>query len=118
MLKPKQPPKSPSPTKNKREPRHWNERVHECILSAGPEGLFPMVIKGGAENGQFCYIGEIKQEHMNYHSGKLHHDEILLEIQGQKVSGFTLRDLLEWLKHVSKNSAPVMFKTIKAGECP
>ena len=75
-----------------------------------------LVLKGGAENGQFCWIGDIKQDKINYHSGKLQQDDIVLEIQGQKVSGFTLNDLLDWLKHVGKNGSPVMFKTIKAGK--
>ena len=107
--------KSPSPVKGKRESKHWNERVHETILSAGPEGLLNLMVHGGAENGQFCYVGDICQDKINYHNGKLHHNEIILEIQGQKVAGFTLRDLLDWLKHVSKNSQPVMFKTVKTG---
>ena len=116
MSKVKQPPKSPSPTKAKKEPRHWSHRVNEVVVSAGPDGLLNLVVQGGAENGQFCYIGEIKQDKVNYHSGKLHQDEIILEIQGRKVSGYTLRDLLDFLKDVSKNGAIVMFKTIKSGE--
>ena len=113
MLKGKQ---SPSPQKNKKEPRHWSQKVHESIVSSGPEGLLNLVVKGGAENGQFCWIGEVKQDKINYHSGKLCQDDVVLEIQGQKVAGFTLRDLLDWLKHVSKNSSPVMFKTVKTGK--
>jgi hypothetical protein len=95
--------------------KHWSHRLHETIVSGGPEGLLNIVVHGGGENGQFCYTGEIRQDKINYHNGKLHHDEIIIEIQGQKVAGFTLRDILDWLKHVSKNSQPVMFKTIKAG---
>ena len=110
--------RSPSPHKQmkKQEPRHWSQKVHESIVSAGPEGLLNLVVKGGAENGQYCWIGEVKQDKINYHSGKLQQDDVVLEIQGQKVAGFTLRDLLDWLKHVSKNSSPVMFKTVKAGK--
>ena len=113
MLKVKQ---SPSPQKDKKEARHWSQKVHESIVSSGPEGLLNLVVKGGAENGQFCWIGEVKQDKINYHSGKLCQDDVILEIQGQKVAGFTLRDLLDWLKHVSKNSSPVMFKTVKTSE--
>ena len=125
MLQSRGDPKRASPTKNvrpsppappQREAKHWSQHVHECVLSTGPEGLFHLVVKGGAENGQFCYMGNVQQSDINYHSGKLYMDDVILEIQGQKVAGFTLRDLLEWLKHVSKNATPVMFKTIKGGE--
>ena len=106
--------RTPSPTKNKRDTRHWSNHLHESIVSAGPDGLLNLVVKGGGENGQFCYISDIKQDKINYHSGKLHQDDVIVEIQGQKVGGFTLRDLLDWMKHVSKNNAPVLFKTVKS----
>ena len=115
MLKSRQA-KTPSPTK-KKEVLHWSQRVNESIVSTGAEGVLNLVVKGGAENGQFCFIGDLKQDKINYHSGKLHQDGIILEIQGQKVAGFTLRDMLDWMKHVGKNSAPVMFKTVKSGTC-
>ena len=85
-------------------------------MSSGPEGLLSVVIKGGADNGQFCWIGDVQHDRVNYHTGKLHQDDIILEIQGQKVAGYTLRDTLTWLKQVSRNGAPVMFKTVKPGK--
>ncbi len=105
--------KSPTPTKNKREPKHWSQRVQECIVSAGPEGILNVVIKGGADSGQFPWIADIKHDKVNYHTGKLHEGDIVMDIQGQKVAGYTLRDSLTWLKQVSRNGAPVMFKTVK-----
>ena len=114
MIKSKQP--KPSPTKAKKEPKHWTQRVHESIISTGPEGILQLIIKGGADQGQFCWLGDLKQEKISYHSGKLHQDEIILEIQGQKMSGYTLRDCLTLLRQVSQNGAPVMIKTVKAGK--
>lgn len=117
MLKPKTPKTPPTKPKKDKDIKHWSQRVNETIVSAGPDGLLNLVIKGGADNGQFCYIGEVKNDRINYHSGKLHADEIILEVQGQKVAGYTQRDLQAWVKQVSHNSAPVMFKTVKIGEC-
>ena len=114
MLKSRQS-KSPSPTKGKKEPEHWSQRVVETIVSAGSDGMLHLVVKGGAENGQFAFIGDIKQDKINYHSGKFHQDSVVLEVQGQKVAGFTLRDLLDWMKYVGKNNTPIMFKTVKSG---
>jgi hypothetical protein len=106
--------KSPTPTKAaKKEPKHWSQRVQECIVSFGPEGVLPVVIKGGADSGQFNWIADTKHDKVNYHSGKLHESDIVMEIQGQKVAGYTLRDTLTWMKQVSRNGAPVMFKTVK-----
>lgn len=107
---------SPNPQKPRKEPKHWSQRVSECIVSAGPEGNLSVTIKGGADSGQFNWLGEIRHDRIHYHSGKLHQDDIILEIQGQKVAGYTLRDLETWLGQVSKNAAPVMFKTVKSGK--
>lgn len=112
------PPKSPGPLGRLKDgPKHWSQRVHETLVSGGPDGICNLPIRGGAENGKFCFLGDVKHERLNYHtSEKLHADEIILEVQGQKVGGFTLWDLQDWLKHVSKNGVPVMFKTVKTGE--
>ena len=107
---------SPNLPKPRKEPKHWSQRVSECIVSAGPEGNLNLTIRGGADNGQFCWLGEIRHDKVHYHSGKLHQDDIILEIQGQKVAGYTLRDLESWLGQVSKNAAPVMFKTVRSGK--
>ena len=115
--KPQHQPKPPPPAKPKKEPRHWSQRILEAVVSAGPEGLLNLVIKGGADNGQFCWLADVRHDRINYHSGKLHQDDIILEIQGQKVAGYTLRDVLDWLKQVSRNGAPVMFKSVKSGMC-
>lgn len=96
--------------------KHWCQRIQETVVSALPEESLGVIISGGADNGQFCWISEIKQDQLTYHSGKLFTEEIILEIQGQKVAGYTLRDATIWLKQVSQNGAPVMIKTVKVGE--
>lgn len=107
--------KSASPAKGKKEPRHWHTKMKESIFSADMEGLQNLIIKGGADSGQFCWIGDLKHVGITYHSGKLHPDDIIIEVQDKKVAGYTMKDLLQLLKDLCKNGAPVLMKTIKAG---
>ena len=115
MLKQK-PPKPITPQKPRKDSRHWSSKIQESIISSGAESSLNLAVRGGAENGQFCCIGELKQERIIYHSGKLHSGDVILEVQGQKVSGFILADLADYIRHVGKNGAPVIFKTIKLGK--
>ena len=97
--------------------RHWSQRVQECVLSGSPDGQLDILLRGGADNGQFCWIADVKHDKIFYHTpAKLQTDGILLEVQGWKIAGYTFRDAHTLLKHVSKNGAPVMFKTVKDGE--
>ena len=108
--------KTPASEKGRKQPRHWSQRVQESIISTGPEGVLSLTVKGGADIGQFIYISDLKHDRINYHSGKLHADEIILEVQGQQVSGFTYKDFLNWLSQASRNGEPVMIKTVKIGK--
>ena len=42
--------------------------------------------------------------------------DVLLEIQGQKVAGYTRSDMTAWLNHCSRNSNPVVLKTAPQGK--
>jgi hypothetical protein len=41
--------------------------------------------------------------------------DVLLEVQGQKVSGYTQADVIGWLNHCSRNGNPVVLKTVPQG---
>jgi hypothetical protein len=90
---------------------HWTKQVRETVVSAFHDDLH-ISLQGGADFGQFCFLGPIRVEKINYHGGKLKIGDIVLEIQGQKISGYTQRDAILWLKQVSQNGAPVMIKTV------
>ena len=99
------------------EPIHWMQRVQESIIAANiVNGSLNIEISGGSDNGLFCFIEAIHQDDINYHSGKLRQDDIILEIQGQKVAGYTLNDIKALLNLVSQNGTPVMIKTVRNGE--
>lgn len=110
----RQPPFAPPP-KPQKDQKHWCQRIQETVISALPEGEFGITLSGGADNGQFCCLSELKLAQLTFHNGKLYVDDIVLEIQGQKIAGYTLRDATIWLKQVAQNGAPMMVKTVKIG---
>ncbi|XP_074645982.1 membrane-associated guanylate kinase, WW and PDZ domain-containing protein 1-like [Tubulanus polymorphus] len=98
---------------------NWINHQSEAIVALNiADGSLNIPVSGGSDSGRFCYVGDVRQERVNYHSGKLQSGAIVIEIQGQKVSGYTLRDLIQWLEHVSQNGAPVLIKTVKPGLLP
>lgn len=130
MLKNKQPPPVPAakPVRDRSvgrekerepliDPNHWSFKVHETLISALPDESLNVTLLGGADNGYFLYLDEIDHDKVAYHSGKLEPGNIVLEVQGQRIAGYTLRDALIWLKQVSQNGAPVMIKSVKPGTC-
>lgn len=95
---------------------HWQKSVNDIVLTALPDGSLNFSISGGSDSGEFAYISDITQNKVNYVSGVLNDGDILLEIQGQKVAGYTRRDTVAWLNHCCRNGSPVTLKTIPAGE--
>lgn len=113
----RQPPVAPppKPMKELNVQKHWCQRIQEAVVSSNAEGEFGITLGGGADNGQFCVIANLKLPQLTFHNGKLFVDDIILEIQGQKIAGYTLRDATVWLKQVGNNGNPVMVKTVKIG---
>jgi len=94
--------------------------VESTVSLAGPcdESTCPITVSGGSETGQFCYLGNrIDHDRLIYHSGsaRLQVGDIVLEVQGQKVAGFTSQDLVDWIVDVGQNSTPVLMKLAKSG---
>ncbi|XP_077090139.1 membrane-associated guanylate kinase, WW and PDZ domain-containing protein 2a isoform X1 [Siphateles boraxobius] len=94
-------------SKSLKKKSHWTNRVHEIVLSRGPSGDLLFKLQGGAENGQFPVIGEVKPER-----GKLHQDDLLLEVNDTPVAGLTIRDVWAVVKHCKD---PVRLKCVKQG---
>ncbi|XP_070611238.1 membrane-associated guanylate kinase, WW and PDZ domain-containing protein 2 isoform X4 [Erythrolamprus reginae] len=92
---------------------HWTNRVHECAVARNAEGQLGFELKGGAENGQFPYLGEVKAGKVVYESGgKLAPEELLLEVNETPVAGLTIRDVLAVIKHCKD---PIRLKCVKQG---
>lgn len=113
----RQPPVAPppKPVKDQIVQKHWCQRIQEAVVSSNADGEFGITLGGGADYGQFCVIASLKLPQLTFHNGKLYVDDIVLEIQGQKIAGYTLKDATVWLKQVGNNGNPVMVKTVKIG---
>ncbi|KAL2093822.1 hypothetical protein ACEWY4_011134 [Coilia grayii] len=99
-------------SKSLKKKNHWTNKVHETVLSRSKEGDLGFDLKGGAENGQFPFLGEVRQGKVAIQSGKLSQDELLLEVNDTPVAGLTLRDVLAVIKHCKD---PVRLKCVKQG---
>ena len=100
--------------KGSKPPKHWTQRVHECAISRDDGGSINIAVKGGAENGAFPFLSDIRQDRILLRSGKLHVDEILLEVNGHKLAGYTLWDIEALFKHLG--DVEFHLKIVKPGE--
>ncbi|XP_055793514.1 membrane-associated guanylate kinase, WW and PDZ domain-containing protein 2-like isoform X5 [Salvelinus fontinalis] len=99
-------------SKSLKKKNHWTNKVYESVLCRNKEGELGFELKGGAENGQFPYLGEVRQGNVACQSGRLSQDELLLEVNETPVAGLTIRDVHAVVRH-SKD--PVRLKCVKQG---
>ncbi|KAM4871544.1 membrane-associated guanylate kinase, WW and PDZ domain-containing protein 3 isoform 2-T2 [Thomomys bottae] len=102
-----------------RKKRHWLSKVQECaVAGAGPEGDLGAEVRGGAERGEFPYLGRLREGPgagaCGVVSGKAPSPgDVLLEVNGTPVSGLTLRDTRAVIRHFRE---PVRLRTVKPGK--
>ncbi|XP_053576982.1 membrane-associated guanylate kinase, WW and PDZ domain-containing protein 1 isoform X3 [Bombina bombina] len=82
---------------------HWTSRVHQCLYSGGDQSL---PVLGGAEHGEFLYLGEMEGD------GELTGGELLLEVAGVSVSGLPRYDVLDIIRNYKE---PVPLKAVRQG---
>lgn len=108
----------PSTTKEQRKgskpPKHWTQNIQDSTVDRAEDGKIHFSVKGGAENGQFIFVSDIKHDKIVIRSGKVHVDEILLEVNGTKVAGFTLWDIYTLFHEYSDQL--LYLKCVKAGK--
>ena len=90
--------------------KHWSIKAHESLISRNSEGNFCLNVEGGAENGLFPFIGDLRQDRIHYQSGKLHHGEIVLEVNHKRVPGMIKKDVIALIK---RSADPVSLVTAK-----
>jgi len=123
MSKMKHLPKSVSVTEQdvghvRQQSQHWSNAVQEVLVSQSADRFSAVTLCGGAENGQFCYIGDVASDGITYHhDGRLQTNDVLLEVQGQCVAGYTLADVIELVAVAGRNNGPVLYKTVLSGLC-
>jgi hypothetical protein len=92
---------------------HWSQYIKEVVASINVDIAFGTLFAGGAEHGQFWWIADIRKELISYRNGNFERDDILLEINGEKVCGYIAEDLILWVKQVP---GPTVFKVVR-GKC-
>uniref|UniRef100_A0A3B4BAQ0 PDZ domain-containing protein n=1 Tax=Periophthalmus magnuspinnatus TaxID=409849 RepID=A0A3B4BAQ0_9GOBI len=104
-------------SKTLKKKKHWSTKIQECTVSWGGSGELMTVVevRGGAELGQFPYVGHVAAEAMACHAGRFPSPgDVLLEVNGTPVSGLTNRDTLAVVRHFRE---PIRLKTVKPGTC-
>ncbi|XP_033982458.1 membrane-associated guanylate kinase, WW and PDZ domain-containing protein 1-like isoform X6 [Trematomus bernacchii] len=91
---------------------HWITKVNDCLVIRGACGELNVDLRGGAEHGEFAYIGQVREDAVVYQDGKLCEGELLLEVEGLPVSGLPLYDILNVIKFCKD---PVRLKTVRQG---
>ncbi|XP_023609815.1 membrane-associated guanylate kinase, WW and PDZ domain-containing protein 1 isoform X7 [Myotis lucifugus] len=94
---------------------HWTSKVHECTVKRGPQGELGVTVLGGAENGEFLYVGAVAAAAELPGGGegpRLGAGELLLEVQGVRVSGLPRYDVLGVLDSCKE---AVTFKAVRPG---
>lgn len=102
-------------SKTLKKKKHWSGKVQECAVSWGNAEEFGSVVdvQGGAELGEFPYLGQVITEAMVCHVGRLPNSgDVLLEVNGTPVSGLTNRDTVAVIRHFRE---PIRIKTVKPG---
>uniref|UniRef100_A0A670IDH8 PDZ domain-containing protein n=1 Tax=Podarcis muralis TaxID=64176 RepID=A0A670IDH8_PODMU len=112
-------------SKTLRRKRHWLSKVQECAVSwGGGPGPDPDLLRGGAERGEFPYLGGrlptlAESGGGGGGSGPVllsgkppAPGDVLLEVNGTPVSGLTHRDTLAVIRHFRE---PVRLKTVRPG---
>lgn len=92
---------------------HWITKVSECAVIRDASGELNLELRGGAENGEFPYIGQVKEDAVVHQDGKLCQGDLLLEVEGLPVSGLPLYDILSLVKCYN---GPVRLKTVRQGK--
>ncbi|XP_068125818.1 membrane-associated guanylate kinase, WW and PDZ domain-containing protein 3 isoform X2 [Hyperolius riggenbachi] len=102
-------------SKTLKKKKHWLSKVQECGLSGvGGDPSALLEIRGGAEHGEFPYLGRLREDVASYIAGKVpSQGDVLLEVNGTPVSGLTHRDTLAVIRHFRE---PIRLKTVKPGK--
>ncbi|TTB85595.1 Membrane-associated guanylate kinase, WW and PDZ domain-containing protein 2 [Bagarius yarrelli] len=92
---------------------HWSAKVSECAVRRHALGDVNVPLHGGAENGEFVYVGRVDSGTVSYDYGTLSEGELLLEVENLPVSGLPLYDVLN---AVRSSRGAVRLKTVRQGK--
>lgn len=87
--------------------------MNECAVFKDTRGDLNVSLRGGAEHGEFAYIGQINEDLVSYQYGQLGEGELLLEVETLSISGLPLYDVETVIKNCK---SPVRLKTVRPGK--
>ncbi|KAI3370359.1 hypothetical protein L3Q82_025129, partial [Scortum barcoo] len=91
---------------------HWTSRVSECSVGKDARGELNVALRGGAERGEFAYIGRVDEDAVIYRAGRLSEGELLLEVENLSISGLPLYDVQTVIRNCK---GAVRLKTVRQG---
>ncbi|XP_035633393.1 membrane-associated guanylate kinase, WW and PDZ domain-containing protein 1-like isoform X6 [Oncorhynchus keta] len=91
---------------------HWTTKVNECAVLKDAPGDLNVPLLGGAENGEFAFIGQVNEDIVIYKNGKLTEGELILEVENLSISGLPLYDVQTVINNCK---GPVRLKTVRQG---
>ncbi|XP_061687482.1 membrane-associated guanylate kinase, WW and PDZ domain-containing protein 1-like isoform X4 [Syngnathoides biaculeatus] len=91
---------------------HWITKLNECVMVRDAFGELNVELRGGAEYGQFAYIGHVREDAVLYQGGKLNEGELILEVEGVPVSGLPLYDILTV---IACTKGSITLRTVRQG---
>lgn len=92
---------------------HWTTKVNECAVLKDALGDLNVPLLGGAENGEFAYIGQVNEDIVIYKNGKLTEGELILEVENLSISGLPLYDVQTVINNCK---GPIRLKTVRQGK--
>uniref|UniRef100_A0A8C7MG66 Membrane associated guanylate kinase, WW and PDZ domain containing 1b n=1 Tax=Oncorhynchus kisutch TaxID=8019 RepID=A0A8C7MG66_ONCKI len=91
---------------------HWTTKVNECAVLKDARGDLNVQLLGGAENGEFAYIGQVNDGIVVYKNGRLTEGALILEVENLSISGLPLYDVQTVIKNCS---GPIRLRTVRQG---
>ncbi|XP_056129031.1 membrane-associated guanylate kinase, WW and PDZ domain-containing protein 1b [Lampris incognitus] len=91
---------------------HWTSKVNVCAVCKDAHGGLNVPLLGGAESGQFAYVGQVNEDGVVYKTGKLTEGDLLLEVENLSISGLPLYDVQTVIRNCR---GPVRLKTVRQG---
>ncbi|XP_042195477.1 membrane-associated guanylate kinase, WW and PDZ domain-containing protein 1b isoform X5 [Callorhinchus milii] len=92
---------------------HWTTKVHESAVSRAAQGDLALGVSGGAEKGEFSYLGDVKRERVfSPNVGELRAGELVLEVDGVPVSGLPLYDVQGIIR---SGEGAIRLRTVRQG---
>ncbi len=95
---------------------HWSQSVKKVSFRTLEDCDTHLKFGGGSDNGELIFVSEVSSNIKYTREFALETGDIILKIQEQNVSGFTLLDAVNLLLYCCKNHSIVVIECVAYGE--